>query len=95
MKFKEELGKLINLKIKLDNYCLPHFYPENIDLLNEFQEGYKFNSISRRKEGGFKDNWYVLCSGYANDPFFIDISEYEKKFPVYFAWHGRGNGSLC
>ena len=33
----------------------------------------------------------MICSGYSNDPFFINIEEANKNFPIYVAWHGAGN----
>lgn len=94
MKLPEEISTFISRKIELENYCLPHFYPEP-DNIEKFQEGYKFNSITGEdftgeNEGDFKKNWYVICSDYANDPFFIDITEQTENYPVYFAWHGAG-----
>lgn len=35
-------------------------------------------------------NWLVICSNYFRDPFFIDISEATKGFPVYYDKHATG-----
>ena len=85
----------ISQKIELENYCLPHFYPTP-ETFEKFQIGYRTNGntgldITGEKTGDFKSNWYVICSGYADDPFFIDISESAQNYPVYFAWHGAGD----
>lgn len=95
MKLPELIKQFITKKIELINYCLPHFYPE-VDSFESFQIGYKIHGntgekITGEKEGDFKDNWFVICTGYASDPFFIDINEEKDNFPVYFAWHGAGN----
>ena len=95
MKIPELIVSFINKSISLENFCLPHFYPK-IDLFEEFQIGYKVNGNSGEKitgeaKGDFHENWFVICSGYSNDPFFIDINEEEENFPVYFAWHGTGS----
>lgn len=29
-----------------------------------------------------------------NDPFFVDLSEQDQGFPVYFSWHGAGSWEL-
>ncbi|WP_299442684.1 SMI1/KNR4 family protein [uncultured Aquimarina sp.] len=94
MNLPEDVKDFINKKVELENYCLPHFYPE-LNSFEDFQIGYKINGISGEKEtgdgdGDFKENWFVICAGYASDPFFIDITEADKKFPVYFSWRGAG-----
>jgi len=90
-----EVKEFITKKIKLKNFCLPHFYPE-INKFDDFQIGYKVHGntgekITGENQGDFKENWIVICSGYSNDPFFIDLDEEKEHFPVYFAWHGAGN----
>lgn len=95
MEIPNEIKEFITKRIELDNFCLPHFYPE-INNFNDFQIGYKIHGktgekITGENEGDFRENWYVICSGYSNDPFFIDINEKSKNFPVYFAWHGTGS----
>lgn len=97
MKLPNLIKEFITRKIELTNYCLPHFYPE-IDDFESFQIGYKINGntgekITGEKEGDFKESWFVICSGYAANPFFIDMNEENEKFPVYFAWNGAGNWS--
>ncbi len=99
MEYPKEIINFIELKLTLDNYCLPHFYPENIQQIENFQDGYKFNSLTGKnligeKEGDFKENWLVICSGYANDPFIVDISQSHSGYPVSFAWHGTGKWDL-
>jgi len=94
MNLPREIQSFISEKVELENYCLPHFYPE-LNSFEDFQIGYKINGVSGKKEtgdadGDFKENWFVICSGYASDPFFIDITEIDKGFPVYFSWHGAG-----
>ena len=95
MEIPIEIKEFIKKKIELENFCLPHFYPE-INNLNDFQIGYKIHGntgekITGENDGDFRENWHVICSGYSADPFFIDMEESDKKFPVYFAWHGAGN----
>jgi len=95
MKIPEQIRDFITQKLLLENYCLPHFYPK-LNAFDEFQIGYKINGntgekITGEKDGDFRESWFVVCSGYSNDPFFIDINEEKEDFPVYFAWHGAGN----
>lgn len=95
MKLPKEIEDFISRKIELENYCLPHFYPD-LDSFEDFQIGYKTNGntrgkITEEKKGEFIENWLVICSSYANDPFFINITEENQNFPIYFAWHGIGN----
>jgi len=95
MVLPKEIKDFIQKKIELENFCLPHFYPE-IGTFDDFQIGYKIHGntgekITGENKGDFRENWYVICSGYANDPFFIDIEEKNKNYPVYFAWHGVGS----
>lgn len=74
--------------------ALPWNYPI-IDKFNDFQAGYRFNANTLEnltgQNGEFHENWFVICSNYFDDPFFIDISETENDFPVYYAQHGAGS----
>lgn len=95
MEIPNEIKAFIAKKIELENFCLPHYYPD-LNNFNDFQIGYKIHGktgekVSGENEGDFRESWYVICSGYANDPFFIDINEKNESFTVYFAWHGAGN----
>ena len=95
MKLPEPILDFINQKIKLRNYCLPHFYPTP-ESFDKFQIGYRIDGnsgekITKEGPGEFHEDWYVICSGYADDPFFIDITEQDHNYPVYFAWHGAGD----
>lgn len=95
MNIPKEIKEFISKKVELENYCLPHFYP-TLNSFKDFQIGYKTNGntgkkITGEKEGGFSENWFVICSGYSNDPFFIDIREENQNFPIYFAWHSTGS----
>ncbi|WP_337085164.1 hypothetical protein [Elizabethkingia anophelis] len=81
-------------KTELDCGNLPQNYP-TVDKFEEFQIGYKIHgwtkeNLTGTNEEDFKESWYVLCSNYCDDPFFVDFQEEEKEFPVYFAFHGAG-----
>ena len=95
MNLPEQIKNFVNQRIVLDNYCLPHFYPTP-ESFQDFQAGYKFNPVTGENltgedKGDFKSNWYVICSAYADDPFFVDFTESSENYPVYFAWHGAGD----
>lgn len=95
MNIPKQIKEFLTKRIELENFCLPHFYP-SINSFEDFQIGYKTNGntdekITGEKEGDFRENWFVICCGYSNDPFFIDIDEKRENFPVYFAWHGAGS----
>jgi hypothetical protein len=95
MELPKQIADFIAREIKLTNYCLPHFYP-TLESFNTFQAGYKFNSLTGEKltgdaPGDFKESWVVICSAYADDPFFVDLTESAKNYPVYFAWHAAGD----
>lgn len=95
MEIPSEIKKFITKKIKLENFCLPHFYP-NISNFSDFQIGYKVHGntgekITGENDGDFKESWYVICSGYSNNPFFIDMNEKNENYPVYSAWQGAGS----
>ena len=92
MNLPNEIKEFLLKKVEFENYCLPHFYPEP-DAFDEFQIGYKIDGVSNKditgeNNGDFSKNWYVICTAYAADPFFIDITEEDNIYPVYFAWHG-------
>ncbi len=97
MKIPQEIQNFINQKIEVENFYLPHFYPKTSSLqdIEDFQNGYKINNhtgekLTEIKKGDFLEEWFVICSAYQDDPFFINIKEKEQGFPVYFAWHGMG-----
>ena len=74
--------------------CLPQSYPAN-DGFYAFQDGYRHNAntgqtLNGKGDGDFKPSWYVLCTNYFADPFFVDFSEEALDFPVYYAAHGAG-----
>lgn len=77
----------ISQAIMMDDMMLPHCYP-SIEHFNTFQTGYKIDD--NNVQSGFKSSWWVICSNYFNDPFFVDFDESEQGFPVYFAFHGQG-----
>lgn len=81
--------------IILEGFTLPEHYA-SLEHIYYFQDGYHYNSVENKDltgdtAGDFKPSWIVLCSNYFSDPFFIDLKEAEKGFPVYFAYHGEGH----
>ena len=93
MELPQQIKNFIEERIEMDNMTLPSNYPTS-GKFNEFQAGYRYNSITNEdltgNQGKFHKNWFVICSNYFNDPFFIDITEIENSFPVYYAQHGSG-----
>jgi len=95
MKIPNSVKDFIEQKIEiLEISTLPQFYPK-LESFENFQLGYKVNAktgekLTGGKDGNFRENWYVVCSNYYNDPFFVDFSEEVKNFPVYFARSGDG-----
>lgn len=84
----------ITKAITTHDICLPQNYPAP-DEFEKFQEGYRFNAVTGadltgQKEGDFKSSWYVIAQNYFNDPYFIDLTEADSQFPVYYAQHGAG-----
>ncbi|MBB5622054.1 hypothetical protein HDE69_003119 [Pedobacter cryoconitis] len=98
MELHPELKKFIEKKIEPDNLYLPQNYPE-VKTFEKFQQGYKYiegtgEILTGTKPSDFKESWYVICSNDMNDPFFVDLSEQDQGFPVYFSWHGAGSWEL-
>ena len=93
MELPQQIENFIEEQIEMDNMTLPWNYP-TIEKFDEFQAGYRYNSITKEdlteKQGEFHRNWFVICSNYFDDPFFIDITEIENNFPIYYAQHGAG-----
>lgn len=92
MELPQKIRNFIEEKTELTNMALPWNYP-SVDKFDDFQAGYRFNAntlenLTGQKEG-FDENWFVVCSNYFDDPFFINISE--SDFPVYYAQHGAGS----
>jgi len=94
MKLPQKIRNFIEEKTEMTNMTLPWNYP-SIDKFNDFQAGYRFNAKTLEnltgQKGEFDENWFVICSNYFDDPFFIDISETENDYPVYYAQHGAGS----
>lgn len=62
------------------------------DSPDEIQLGYRVNSMNGQDITGIGDgewhpDWYVIAYD-AGNPFFVNISEADKAFPVYTAEHG-------
>ena len=95
MELHPEIKKFIEKKIEPDNLYLPHNYPE-VSTFREFQQGYKYiedtgETLTGTKSSDFKESWYVICSNEMSDPFYVDLSEQDQGFPVYFSWHSAGS----
>jgi hypothetical protein len=61
----------------------------------KMQEGYRFNTVSgeclvSNKYGGWQDSWYVFANNTMDDPFYIDFTQEDMGFPIYFSYHGAG-----
>ena len=98
MKIPEKIEEFIKQRIEFEVYRLPQFYPD-LKSFDNFQIGYKVHgltgeNLTGKKEGDFKESWFVICSNYSDDPFIVDFLEEDKNFPVYFAFHGCGNWTL-
>lgn len=73
---------------------LPCHYAKLTDF-ELMQHGYRFNPVTQENlvsnfDGGWKENWFVIACNVMNEPFFVDFSQDDKGFPVYYAYHGRG-----
>jgi hypothetical protein len=94
MELPQKIRNFIEERTEMTNMALPWNYP-SIDKFDYFQAGYRFNANTLEnltgQKGEFDENWFVVCSNYFDDPFFIDISETEKDYPVYYAQHGAGS----
>ena len=89
-----EVEAFITRKIEVGQLCLPDHYP-TIDGFNSFQAGYRYNAatgeeLTGPQPGDFQPTWYLLAANYFDDPFYVDFSESEIGFPVYFSYHGAG-----
>jgi len=94
MVLPQQIHDFCAAQLSLDNLCLPQNYPA-INQFDEFQAGYRYHgntgaSLTSDKPGAFQEGWYVICSNYFGDPFYVDINEASIGFPVYFSWHGAG-----
>jgi len=73
---------------------LPQSFAD-VNNFNDKQDGYRYNSVTGEyfvtdKEGGWQDGWYVIAANYFDDPFYIDFTEEDMGFPVYYSPHGAG-----
>ena len=90
-----QLLKFINLDIVFDYIgVLPTDYA-NINDFSKMQDGYRFNSVTGEcfvsdEVGEWQDGWYVFAQNMMGDPFYIDFTQEDIGFPVYFSYHGAG-----
>ncbi len=94
MKLPPAIAFFLKEKMTVAVACLPQKYPEAERFLF-FQKGYRVHAISGDiltgdQPGDFQPDWFVICTNEFDDPFFVDFTEEEKDFPVYFALHGAG-----
>ncbi|WP_053003980.1 SMI1/KNR4 family protein [Sphingobacterium sp. Ag1] len=76
------------------NMYLPFHYPK-IDELESWQSGFRFHGITEENltgvaVGQWQPGWYVVALNGLDDPFFVDFTEGNEGFPVYYAPHGAG-----
>ncbi|WP_131724306.1 SMI1/KNR4 family protein [Chryseobacterium indologenes] len=88
-----DILNFLKAKIRIEGMSLPENYGKPKELYF-FQQGYRYNfngeDLTGLKPGDFKPTWLVLATNYFDDPFFIDLEESKRQFPVYFAFHGQG-----
>lgn len=94
MELGPSIENFITQHLVFDVLCLPYNYPV-AGRLEAFQDGYRYNSVKGEslitgKEGDWQETWFVIASNYFTDPFFIDLSEDVKDFPVYFSFCRAG-----
>lgn len=91
----KQLVEFINLDICFDYLGMLPAYYADINDFNKIQEGYRFNSLSGEflvsdKNGDWQDGWYVFAVNTMDDPFYIDFTQEDIGFPVYYSYHGTG-----
>jgi len=91
----KQLVDFINLDICFDYIGMLPAYYADINDFNKMQEGYRFNSLSGEflvsdKNGDWQDGWYVFAVNTMDDPFYIDFTQKDIGFPVYYSYHGTG-----
>ncbi len=94
MRIPPEIEAFIRQEIVVGNMCLPDHYPK-ADNFEKFQDGYRYNAVTGEQltgtqAGDFQPTWYLIAANYFDDPFYVDFSEGETGFPVYFSYHGAG-----
>jgi hypothetical protein len=73
---------------------LPFHYPA-LHELEGYQSGFRRHGITGAdltgtRPGQWQPGWHVIALNGFDDPFFVDITEEEQGFPLYFAHHGAG-----
>ncbi|MDJ0366056.1 hypothetical protein QMK33_12905 [Hymenobacter sp. H14-R3] len=95
MRIPPEIEAFITQEIEVGQMCLPDHYPTAANF-SDFQAGYRYNAVTKEDitgtlEGDFKPTWYLIAANYFDDPFYVDFSESDLGFPVYFSYHGAGS----
>ncbi|HEX6431383.1 MAG TPA: SMI1/KNR4 family protein [Niastella sp.] len=88
------IRQFIETGIVTGSMALPFHYP----LLHEpegWQSGFRYHGltmedITSTKPGGWQPGWYVIALNGFDDPYFVDFTEANLNFPVYYAKHGAG-----
>lgn len=89
----EALKAIATLLPKFENDCIETELIDP-DALDEMQLGYRVDGgtgqdITGTGDGDWHPDWYAIAHD-AGDPYFVNISEADKAFPVYTAEHGTG-----
>ena len=74
-------------------YILPQRYADITDF-NRIQAGCRYSLQGEYfvsgKKGDQQNDWYVIAVNYFGDPFYIDFTQEDIGFPVYFSWCEAG-----
>lgn len=86
--------QFIEAAIVAGDMALPFHYPQP-GQWEGWQSGFRHHGITGESlvgtaPGEWQPGWYVVALNGFGDPFFIDLNQEAKGFPVYYAPHGAG-----
>lgn len=90
----EAVTEFVEAAVVAGDMALPFHFPE-VSQLPAWQAGFRFHALDHRSlvselPGAWQPGWLVIALNAFDDPFFVDLHEQARGFPVYYAPHGAG-----
>ncbi|MBV7530362.1 SMI1/KNR4 family protein [Chitinophaga sp. sic0106] len=94
MQLPAPIQEILTAAICPGDICLPAYYPV-LDSFESLQvsfrtHGHTGEDLTGTTSGQWQPGWYVIALNGMDDPFFVDLTESDADYPVYYAPHGAG-----
>ncbi|SHL35415.1 hypothetical protein SAMN05444266_10352 [Chitinophaga jiangningensis] len=88
------IQEILTAAICPGDICLPAYYPA-VETFESLQAGFRTHGhtgedLTGTASGQWQPGWYTIALNGMDDPFFVDFTESDTGYPVYYAPHGAG-----